>query len=259
MSTVDRALMILSLFSISENESLGVTEIAGKTGLSKAVVHRILSSFLVNGFVETDEFRRYRLGTSALYLGLAYLDRLDIGNLARPVIESLSKATNETSTLSIRIGSSRVYIDQVTPDRDVKMVVQLGKPWPLHAGASSKAFLAFLDEDRIDEYLSGPLEQLTTSTITSQEALREEIAVIRRKGFAISDGERLEGAASVAAPVLGLDGQPVAVISVSGPAERLMSQFSSAARLLVAATTDLSKRTGYLDSSNRSKKKSRFR
>ena len=245
MSTVERALAILDLFAATENESLGVTEIAGKTGLSKAVVHRILSSLRSHGYVDADEARRYRLGTSVLYLGLAYLDRLDVRDLARPVLEKLSRTTNETSTISIRNGPSRVYIDQVTPDRDVKMVVQLGRPWPLHAGASSKAFLAFLDDEQINEYLRGPLQKLTPSTVTSQRALRQEIAVIRRKGYATSSGERLEGAASVAAPVFGRDGYPSAVISVSGPSERLKKQLSKIAPLVVSASADLSKRLGH--------------
>lgn len=230
----------------TESDALGVTEIAHRVGLSKSVVHRMLSSFRAQGFLETgDESHRYRLGPSTLYLGLAYIDRIDVRNLARPVIEDLSAKTNETSTISIRTGFSRVYIDQVTPERDVKMVVQLGKPWPLHAGASSKAFLAFLTPKVVDEYLSKPLEGLTPHTITDPETLREEIALIRRRGYAASMGERLEGAGSVAAPVFDLDGDPVAVISVSGPVERMKKETSRAARLLMEATRALSSRLGH--------------
>ena len=71
---IERALDALSLFAESETASLGVTEIAQRLGLSKAVVHRILASFRAKGFVELDEStRRYSLGPKILFLGLTYL------------------------------------------------------------------------------------------------------------------------------------------------------------------------------------------
>lgn len=245
VTTVDRALDVLMLFVQRENRDLGVTEIALNLGLSKAVVHRMLSSFRSKGFLDIDEeTHRYRLGPNALFLGLAYMDRIEVRDLARPMLERLSAATNETSTLSIRSGFTRVYVDQVTPDRDVKMVVQLGRPWPLHAGASSKAFLAFLEPDEIDDYLGRKLERLTPLTIVSPKALRKEIDSIKRAGYATSMGERLEGAGSVAAPVLDPDGKPAVVVSISGPVERMQKEADPASRVLLNATEDLSRRLG---------------
>lgn len=245
VSTVDRALDVLMLFVERENRDLGVTEIAQNLGLSKAVVHRMLSSFRSKGFLDIDEeTHRYRLGPNALFLGLAYMDRIEVRDLARPMLERLSAATKETSTLSIRSGFTRVYVDQVTPDRDVKMVVQLGRPWPLHAGASSKAFLAFLEPDEIDDYLGRKLERLTPLTIVSPKALRKEIESIKRVGYATSMGERLEGAGSVAAPVLDTEGKPAVVVSISGPVERIKKEAHRASRVLLNATEDLSRRLG---------------
>lgn len=246
VTSIDRALNVLVLFAENGNRTLGVTEIAQSLSLSKAVVHRILTSFRAKGFVEIDEqSHRYRLGPRVLHLGLAYIDGIDMRGIARPVLEDLSRTTNETSTLSIRSGFARVYVDQVTPQRDVKMVVQLGRHEPLHAGASSKALLAFLDDRVIDEYLSKPLVKLTPLTITSPKTLRRELSEIRRAGYAVSMGERLEGAGSVAAPILGHDGTPAAVISVSGPVDRFREMAPKAAGILVQATGALSKRLGY--------------
>ena len=152
---IERALDALSLFAESDSPSLGVTEIAQSLGLSKAVVHRILASFRAKGFVELDETtRRYSLGPRILFLGLSYLDRIDIVSVARTAMAELCARTSETATLSLRSGDHRVYVDQVTPSRDVRMSVALGVPYPLHAGASSKAFLAFLPSRR-DRHLPG--------------------------------------------------------------------------------------------------------
>lgn len=246
IAAIERAADVLTLFVDSRQPSLGVTEIAQGLGLSKAVVHRILASLRGREFVALDEgSRRYALGPRALALGLAYLDRIDVRGLARPVLEQLSAATDETATCSVRAGHDRIYVDQVTPTRDIKMVVPIGAAFPLHAGGSSKAFLAFLPEAEQADYLSRPLTALTDITVTDPARLRAELAEIRARGYAVSYGERQEGAASVAAPVLDHEGMPVAVISVCGPVERFRAEVETAASLLTEATGQLSAKLGH--------------
>lgn len=246
ITAVDRATEVLSLFARLQQSTLGVTEIARELGLSKAVVHRILSTLVVKDYVQFSDHHRYSLGPAVLELGLAYLDRIDIRELAKPVMKSLSEATDETSTLSIRNGTTRVYVDEVTPRREVHMSVQLGRPFPLHAGSSSKAFLAFLTEAEQEDYLASvELAPLTSATITDVDRLRRELRVIRERGYATSLGERQVGAASVAAPIFDHTRQPVASVSVCGPIERFAPQTEKAAQLLVAATTELSARLGH--------------
>lgn len=247
IGAIERATSVLLLFADAGQPTLGVTEIATTLGLSKAVVHRTLASLRQAGFVDVDEeSRRYRLGPAALALGHAYLDRLDLRAAARPAMEKLTAVTGETATLSVRHGDTRVYVDQVTPAREVKMTVPLGRPFPLHAGSSSKAFLAFLPDDERDAYLdSHALETLTAATITDVGHLRAELDTIRARGFARSLGERQEGAASVAAPILDHRGAPVAVMSLCGPLERFRGEAHDAAGELVAQTTELSRRLGH--------------
>ncbi len=243
---IERALDALALFAETDATSLGVTEIAQSLGLSKAVVHRILASFRAKGFVELDEStRRYSLGPKILFLGLTYLERVDILSVARSAMARLSHLTEETATLSLRSGDSRVYVDQVTPNRDVKMSVTLGVPYPLHAGASSKAFLAFLPDDERSAYLAQPLEPLTGQTQVDARKLKKELDGIRARGYAQSFGERMEGAGAVAAPVFGRDGYPAGVISVCGPIERFRDEAERAAALLLEHTRDASTRLGY--------------
>src|SRR5579875_231007 len=249
VSGVERALDVLLAFVAAETPTLGVTEIANSLGLSKTVVHRVLAAFCSRGFIEADEAsRRYRLGPQSLRLGFAYLDRVDILAMAREEMAGLVAATNETATLSVRVGWSRVYLDQVTPNRDVKMMVQLGRPFPLHTGASSKALLAFLPEHEREEYLRDhELVSLTPLTITDPEALRRELEAIRIKGFAVSLGERDPSAGSVAAPILSREGVATAVVSVCGPVERFRTESERAAKLLLEATRRVSDRLGYRD------------
>ena len=247
ITAVERTAQVLKAFSHANTPTLGVTEIAHRLDISKAVVHRILNSLRVQGFIDIDPTsRRYMLGPASLAVGLAFLRNVDVRELARPVLRELSDQTQETATLSIRSGWQRVYIDQVTPGREVKMTVDLGRPFPLHAGSSSKALLAHLPVEEIDTYVSVVgLQPLTDLTITDSDQLKEELAKIREVGFAMSSGERQSGAASVAAAILDHAGHPIAAMSLCGPAERFQSEVDAAASAVVAASRTISQQMGY--------------
>lgn len=246
LGAIERATSVLGLFVESRKPQLGVTELAATLGLSKAVVHRVLTSLRAAELIEFDPgTRRYQLGVGALALGLAYLERVDVRDRARPVLEELTELTGETATLSIRHGGARVYVDQAFPAAEIRMTVRIGERFPLHAGSSSKAFLAFLPEEEQAEYLSGELVKITDETIVDPEVLRAELRAIRGRGFARSFGERQLGAASVAAPVFDHDGKPVAVISVCGPMERFRGRTDAAAKQLLEQTRGLSRQLGF--------------
>lgn len=245
-SALERGADVLLLFASSVEANLGVTQIANQLGLSKAVVHRILSALRNKGLVEFDEgSRRYSLGPVIMSLGLTYLQKLDVRAVAMPELVELSHETNETTTLSVRTGSNRVYVDQVTPMREVLMSVKIGVPYPLHAGASSKAFLAFLPGEEIDRYLDEPLAKVTAGTITDRRKLRRELAQIAERGWAASVGERQIGAGSVAAPILDYRDYPIAVVSVCGPADRMLVEMDACVEKLVVATSRISRQMGH--------------
>lgn len=245
VAAIERAADVLFLFARAQS-SLGVTEISKDLGVSKAVVHRILTSLRERDLLTTDpETRRYMLGPAVLELATAYRDQLDVRSLAIDEMRALSAATNETATLSVRHGDRRVYVAQITPPREVKMTVPIGGSFPLHAGASSKAFLAWLTEGEIGLYLAeNPLDALTESTIVSVDELRAELGRVRRQGFAVSLGERQHDAGSVAAPILDHNAAPVAVISVSGPIERFRDEIAGSAAAVVEVTRALSTKLG---------------
>jgi DNA-binding IclR family transcriptional regulator len=126
------------------------------------------------------------------------------------------------------------------------MVARVGERMPLYAGASGKTLLAFLQPERREEILKGlRLEKLTNKTIVDIQGLRDELAAIQKRGYAISQGERVEGASSVAAPVFDASDRVLAAINISGPTTRFTKQkLQSYADLLVHATSRLSASMG---------------
>ncbi|MQY20892.1 IclR family transcriptional regulator [Nocardia macrotermitis] len=247
IASVERAMDVLLLFGRSGRPDLGVTEIANELGITKAAVHRILTALRSRDLITVEPTtRRYALGHAAMALGRAYLARTDLRVMAGPELRRLATLTGETATLSIRRGDTRMCVDQVVPDQELRMEVALGQPYPLYAGSSSKAILAHLRAKEIDDYLDRhELTALTDATVTSPQALRAELATIRAEGYAMSLGERQIGAAAIAAPILDHDGGVVAAISVCGPLPRFEPRMRECVPLLLRASGALSTQLGY--------------
>jgi IclR family acetate operon transcriptional repressor len=202
--------------------SLGVSALARELGLSKAVVHRILQTLVHRGLLTSDlSTREYHLGPAAAALGARSLRESDLRTVAMPVLRELQQATGETTTVSALVPGGRVYLDQVESVKEIKMTVEVGRRFPLHAGSSSTCILAFLPTAQQDEVLAGRLDALTPRTVVEPDELRDRLREVVRTGVAQSDGERQAGAGSVAAPVFGVDGSVQGAVSVCGPADRV--------------------------------------
>jgi IclR family transcriptional regulator, acetate operon repressor len=244
--TAGRVVDVLLLFTEGP-PVLGVSEVARRLGLSKAVVHRILRTLLGRGMVVVDqETRGYRIGPAVAALGARALRDSTLREVAVPVIRDLARRTGETTTLSQLLPSGRVYLDQVPSDKEIKQTVELGRRFPLHAGSSSKCMLAFLPRARREEVINGELPVLTDRTVVDRDKLRATLDRIRRQGYTWSTGERQVGAGSVAAPVFSVDGEVVGAMSICGPLPR----FDAAVRqrcipLIVAAADQVSRALGW--------------
>ncbi len=244
----DRVADVLTLFAHG-SASVGVSEIARELELSKAVVHRILQSLASRSFVTVNpDTREYRLGPAAVALGARALRDVDLRRVARPVLRRLRDDTDETTTLSELVDDTRVYLDQIESRQEVKMTVELGRPHPLHAGASSRVILAFLPAERVKRIIDAGLPALTSDTIASAHALRRELAEVRRTGYAASHNERQLGAASVAAPVFNVEGEVVGSLSVCGPVSRFDDAATARyAPVVIAAAEEVSRALGWDD------------
>jgi DNA-binding IclR family transcriptional regulator len=244
--TAGRVIDVLLLFTDGPDE-LGVSGIAREAGLSKAVVHRILQTLLARGMVTLDQRTRlYRLGPTAAALGARALRELDLRAAAAKTLRRLQEETGETVTLTAPVPGGRVYVDQIVSTHEVKMTVEIGRRFPLHAGSSGKCMLAFLPEAQREEILAGALAALTDSTPTDPEALRAELRSIRELQYSSSQGERQADAGSVASPVFGLDGDVLGAVSVCGPRSRFTADFVHAsAPRVVEAARDISTALGW--------------
>ena len=244
--TAGRVIDVLMLFTDGPDE-LGVSRIARELGLSKAVVHRILQSLVARGMVAFDQpSRLYRLGPTATALGARALRGSDLRAVAAEPLRRLHERTQETVTLTALVPGGRAYLDQIVSTHEVKMTVELGRRFPLHAGSSGKCVLAFLPPERRERVLGEDLPALTGSTHTDTVALRAELAAIRELGYASSQGERQADAGSLAAPLFGLDGDVRGSVSMCGPRSRFTPDFiNSCAPDVLQTAHDISLALGW--------------
>lgn len=227
--------------------TLGVSRIARELGLSKAVVYRILQSLVGRGLIELEPLsREYRLGPAAAALGARALRDSDLRGAALDVLRRLRDETGETATLTSLLPQGRLYLEQFEGVHEIKMTVELGRLFPLHAGSSGKCMLAFLPADRRADVLGGHLTRLTEATIVDPDELASELDTVRGRGYAVSGGERQPDAASVAAPVFGVSGLPIGAISVCGPRFRVTTELvEQIAPKVTAAAALISRRMGW--------------
>lgn len=232
VSLVRRVTDVLDAFAGAGGD-LGVTEIARDIRCSKSVVHRILVALVEAGYVAADPVsRRYRLGARALGLARAGSADDELRRRALPHLHAIRERTGETATLSVLRGQTRVYAEQLEGRHAVRQTVEVGAEAPLHLGASGKAILAFLPD--------GPRPAGARGA-----ALEPDLERVRKRGYAVSHGERIAGAASVAAPVFDRDGV-VGSISAAGVLARSDARTTARyAQVVLAEARALSRELGW--------------
>ncbi len=219
--SVDRAAALLLALGDSQGEA-GVTELARRLGLHKSTASRLLATLQKRGLVEQDdETGKYRLGLVVIRLAERAERTLDLRGIALPELERLARLTHETTGLGILDGDSMLAVAQVDGPNLIAVGDWTGRATPLHCVASGKVLLSSLAEREVFRIVRRGLVSYTERTIVELEPLLEELARIRRRGYATAIGEYELGLNAVAAPVHDARGNVIAAVDIWGPAFRV--------------------------------------
>jgi DNA-binding IclR family transcriptional regulator len=146
--------------------------------------------------------------------------------IAEPEVRDLATKTGEHANLMIEEGGLGVFLLKQKGDRSVTLDTYEGMHVYLHTTALGKAILSVVDETGLDEILSTHgLPELTGNTITDESDLREELATVRERGYALDDAERINDVRCVAAPILSDEPDVLAAISISAPKNRMRGEY----------------------------------
>jgi DNA-binding IclR family transcriptional regulator len=215
-----KALQVLECFSVEQPE-LGITEISQRLGLYKSNVSNIVMTFVKAGYLEQNpENSKYRLGFKILELGNIISSNISLRKLLQPLMQEIAESANEVVYLAVHYEGEVFYLDSAYPKNKLATRSMLGVKAPLHCTGIGKAMLAFLPEEAAEAVLNKPLKKYTENTITDREALVQELAEIRRKGYSVDRMEHEYGIKCVGIPILNKRGQVIAGMSVSGPSLR---------------------------------------
>jgi DNA-binding IclR family transcriptional regulator len=247
VQVLDRALAILEVLS-AEGPDLSLGEISDKLELHKSTAHRLMMVLERHRLIERNSVSgRYRLGLKLFELGTKAVSQLDLRERARPFLERLVLETSETVHLCVLDDSEVVYLDKVEPTRSVRMATSVGRRNPMHCTAVGKAIMAYLPDGEVEAIIHRQgMKTMTANTITSFLDLKKELSAIRERGYSIDNEEIEEGVRCVGCVVRNFSGDPLAAISISGPAFRItQAKVAGLAVPVMAAAHGLSSELGF--------------
>lgn len=245
MSGVVRTISILEVLAKSGN--INLENLSKATDLPKATLLRFLSTLQSLGYVHRDDADQYSLTLKLFSLGSRALAHNDLISKARPFAKHLCQSLGETVHMGILEGYNAVYVLKEESSYTLRMYSRVGKVIPLYCTAIGKIFLSEMDEQVLSGYLGATaLKPFTSRTLCSPEALREQLELTRRRGWAIDDQEHEDNVMCIASPIRDYTGAVVAAMSVSWPVFRFnQADFEKIVSEIKAVTDELSAIMGY--------------
>lgn len=212
-TTLNRVFAVLEAFTV-EAPFLSLTEIADGADLPMATAHRIIAELVEWGALERLPHGRYHVGLRLWELGSLAPRQRDLRTGALPFMQDLYEATRENVQLAVRDGAQALILESLSGPRSVGTVTEVGGRLPLHATGVGKVILAWSEPELTRDVVEDGLRRYTPHTITAAGRLADGLARARSEHVAYSLEEMTLGAVSVAAPILGPDGNLRAALAI---------------------------------------------
>ena len=240
-----RGLEVIRSFSASAPRQT-LTEVAGRTGLTRAGARRILLTLQTLGYVESDG-KLFALTPRILDLGFAYLSSMPMWNVAEPVMEALVEEVKESCSAGVREGTDIMYVLRVSTRKIMRNSLGVGSRLPAYCTSLGRMLLAGLPDDEVVSVLeASELEARTRHTHTEVDALLAKVQQARRQGWCMVNQELEEGLVSMAAPIVNRAGRTIAALNISGQVNRTAPRVMQETMLpaLREAAAEVSRRLG---------------
>jgi IclR family pca regulon transcriptional regulator len=218
-----RGLDILAAFG-PDQRGMSLTEVAGAAGLARPTARRLLLTLEELGYVRSRD-GTFELTPKVMSLGMSYVSSLGLWDIARPHMEALVARTGESSSMAQLDGSDIVYVARVSVPKLIALRVDIGTRFPAVQTSQGKVLLAALPPDQVAAVIAQPSRSGLPPYIGRQAGpLRDELAEIRARGWALADEELAPGVRSVAVPVRDGSGTVRAAMNVTVHAAETTTQ-----------------------------------
>ncbi|TKC85920.1 IclR family transcriptional regulator [Trinickia terrae] len=235
--SLEKGLAVLRAFS-AKRRTMTLAEVAEATSITKSSAQRMIYTLEKLGYVRKHPLtRRYQLTPRVMQIGFNYLAADTLIDVANPFLSELTNLTGETTNLTEPDDDEMVYVARFVSTKFVPIHMPIGSRIPMFCTGSGRAYLSALPPDEASARLQlMELRTFTPRTLTSLEAIEAQLADARRNGYATNREELFIGDMTIAAPVLGSQGRPVAAVHVVAPTSRW--SFEEAQQRLAPAVID---------------------
>lgn len=238
-TTVAKALSLLDYFSEAEPE-IGLSELARRSGVDKATVHRMLVVMCDHGLLEKrGDARLYRLGAGVLRLARVRETAFPVSSVIQQSLDILSGKIGETAHGSLVSGRALATVGISESNRGSRVSLVAGEILPMHSTASGLAVLAFSQPEFVKRALVEPLSARTSRTVTDPNVIRARLEEVRLMGFAEADQTNEEDVYGIAVPIFDKDRTPAGAIAVAVPAHRMTNELRQ--QIIVGLLTEARK------------------
>jgi IclR family transcriptional regulator, KDG regulon repressor len=246
ITALQRGLRLLQLFSESP-DGLTAKQVAGRSRLPVSTVHRFLANLEGTGFLNCSGDGIYHLGIACFAIGQVALGQLDIRRVSQPYLQELNRQTRETIHLTVRHGSSAVYVEKLDSPEQLRIHSRIGATVPLYCTAVGKIMLAYMPDDERGKVLPHlSLQCLTPNTVSNLQELDAELYRVRKNGYACDLEEHELHIRCVAAPIWDHAGSVNASLSITAPVVRMaVTRLRQLAPLIQTAGLQISRELGY--------------
>ena len=208
--------LFLAMETLSKIGPVSLADLSRELNLNKSTTHRLLSSLIYMGYAKQDsETQKYDLSLKVLALSNCLLERLDILEVVRPYLKSLSQETGETVHFVQLDGSE-------ARQNSVRMVSKVGSRIPLYCSGVGKAMAAGMEESQIHKLWDACThKKLTRHTITDYDTFLKEVKEARKNGYALDNEENELGVRCIAVGLTDYKGRSRYAFSISAPVTRM--------------------------------------
>jgi IclR family pca regulon transcriptional regulator len=198
-----------------------LTEVAERTGLTRATARRFLLTLAELGLARSDG-KYFELTPAVLDLGHAYLSSLNVWDALQPSLDAVSRDLDESCSAAVLSGTEVIYIARAASrHRILSIGLRVGTRLPAHATSMGQVLMAHSEPGVLAVYFrQADLRSFTSRTLASRDDLKARLAAVKTQGYAVCDQELEEGLRSIAVPVVNRRGSTIAAINVSSQAAR---------------------------------------
>jgi DNA-binding IclR family transcriptional regulator len=215
VSALRKGIRLIELLCESE-VPLGVTEISQQLEINKHMVFRMLATLVDEGWViKEDDGPRYRMGLAPFRYASMPVARTDLVDASTIPMKSLWDDVGESIGLAVLDDDRVMYLLHHNGKRSISISGKVGHRYLVHCSAPGKLLVAHADEVLIDRIIAQGLPKQTAGTIVSESRFREELELVRERGYALDVEEYADGGMCYSAPVYDYSGKVAAALNIS--------------------------------------------